>query len=336
MAGEALSSKNLSENILESGLAQVKPSSLWRDAWRRLLKNWEGVLGLVIILFFILVAVFASWLAPYPVTKSDVKNDHLPPFWVERSFVGKSGDLAHPLGTDRIGRDLLSWAIYGTRTSMMLGFVSAPLIALFGTLVGLIAGYAGGWVDNLLMRITDVFYAFPQLMITILVVIILRDTFLGEFLSGMLLLLIAFLLVGWAGAARLVRGSVLVVKNSEYIEAARCLGVPAPRLIFKHILPNCLGPLLIWTTLTIPQLILTEALLRYLNISPSPTYNPGAFFDASWGGMILEGRSIIHVNPTVVLIPAVCIGLISIAFTFLGDALRDALDPQYDRSRMKG
>ncbi len=306
---------------------QPRSGGLWRDAARSMLHNPEALIGMLIITLFLLAALLTEWIAPYPVREIHLKDDNLPPAWVTESRLGYQGKPNYLLGTDRMGRDLFSWALYGTRSSMLLGLISAPIIALIGLLLGLLAGYAGGWLDNLIMRITDVFYAFPTLMISILIVLALRDTPVGRFQHGLLLLLIAFIAVGWAGAARLVSGSVLAVKDAEYIQAAHALGVSASRLIFKHILPNVLAPLLVWVTLIIPQLILIEAVLGYLQINlGQPGYREG-FFDSSWGGMIREGRSFIHVQPTTILIPAVCIGLISIAFTFLGDALRDALDP---------
>lgn len=314
-----------------------RPAGIWNDAWRRLLHSPEGVIGLVIIVLFVLTAVFADQISLYPVREVHIKDMNRPPFWVELSKLGTEGKMEFPLGTDRMGRDLLSWAVHGTRSSLMIGLISAPIIALIGTLLGLISGYFGGWVDNLLMRITDVFYAFPTLMISILVVLALRDTEVGRFQNGFFLLIIAFVTVGWAGAARLVRGAVLSVKDTEFIEAARAIGVPTYRLIFKHILPNCMSPLLVWVTLIIPQLILTEAILGYLQINMGPASYREGFFDASWGGMIREGRSYIHVQPFTILIPAMCVGLVSIAFTFLGDALRDALDPQnYDAKSQFG
>lgn len=314
----------------------VRRVGIWVDAQRRLLHNPEGLFGLVVIVLMILVAIFAEWISPYPVREIHLGQTNLPPFWVERSKTGAQGTLEFPLGTDRLGRDLLSWAVMGTRTSMLLGLVSAPLIGLTGLVLGLLAGYAGGWVDNLLMRVTDIFYAFPTLMISILVILVLRDTPFGEFQNGLLLLFTAFLTFGWAGAARLVRAAVLSVKNAEYIEAAHALGIPGWRIIFRHIMPNCLAPLLVWVTLMVPQLILTEAVLGYLQINMGPVGYREAFFDTSWGGMIREGRSYIHIQPFTILIPASFVGLISIAFTFLGDALRDALDPVNLTPRGKG
>ncbi len=309
------------------------PSSLWQDAWRRLIRKPEAVFGLVVISLFLAIAIFAPWLAPYGLKDYHFELDNLPPFWVQKSLLGLRGDPRFLLGTDTLGRDLLSWGVYGARTSMLLGLISAPLIALFGTLVGLLAGYFGGRIDNWIMRITDVFYAFPPIMIYILIVLALRSTPSGKWLGGMFMMFVAFLSVGWVGAARMMRSTVLSVKNTEYIEAAHSIGAPPGRIIFRHILPNCLGPLLIWITLIIPQLILTEAVLGYLHISPGTGENASAFFLTSWGGMIMQGRPVVHVQPMVILIPAVCVGLISISFTYLGDALRDALDPQMRENR---
>lgn len=304
-----------------------------KNPWQRVLQNPEARIGISMIVLFVLVAIFADVLAPYPVRASHLQQSNLPPFWVQRSNLGYAGTTRFLLGTDRTGRDLLTWGMYGTRTSMLLGLVSAPLIGIFGMLVGLLAGYAGGWVDNWIMRVTDVFYAFPTLMIAIMVVFVLRNTPSGLWFGGLFMFFVAFLSVGWAGAARIMRGSVLMVKNTEFIEAARCIGVPAPRLIFRHIMPHCLGPLLVWVTLMVPQLILIEAVFGYLQINAGPAGYSEALLDTSWGGMIRQGRSLIHVQPVTVLIPAFGVGLISIAFTFLGDALRDAFDPQTKDSR---
>jgi ABC-type dipeptide/oligopeptide/nickel transport system permease subunit len=310
------------------GQRRTAASNIWKDAWRRLLRSPEALFGMGVILLFVLVAIFADWIAPYSIKEIHLGLTNLPPAWVEKSNLGFAGDIRFLLGTDRSGRDLLSWAIMGTRTSMLLGVISAPLIGLIGLIIGLIAGYSGGWLDNLIMRITDVFYSFPTLMITVLVVMVLRDTPVGQWQNGLAMLFIAFLSVGWVGAARLVRGSVLMIKDAEYMEAAHCLGVSGPRMIWKHVLPNCIGPLLVWVTIMVPQFILIEAVLGYLQINIGPAAYREAFLDTSWGGMIREGRSYIHVQPTTILIPAFCIGLVSVAFTCLGDSLRDALDPK--------
>ncbi len=300
---------------------------LWIDSWKRLRRNPEGIFGMVVIVIFVLLSILADQLAPYDLTYYNLKLENKPPVWVGVSALGTESDPRFLLGTDRNGRDLLSWGLLGIRTSMVLGLISAPLIGLVGMLIGALAGYAGGRTDQWIMRITDVFYAFPPIMMSVLVVLALRDTPSGRWVGGMFMLFVAFLAVGWVGAARLVRSSVLVVKNFEFIEAARSIGLTPARLLFRHILPNCLSPLIVWVTLMVPQIILTEAVLAYLRINPGPAGARDGFFATSLGGMILEGRSIIHFHPIVVLIPAICVGLLAIAFTFLGDALRDALDP---------
>lgn len=306
-------------------------SGLWFDTWRRLRRNPEAIFGLTVIAVFVLLSIFADALAPYDLTYYNLKLENKPPVWVGVSALGTESDPRFILGTDRNGRDLLSWGLLGIRTSMVLGLVSAPLIGLVGMLIGALAGYVGGRTDQWIMRITDVFYAFPPIMMSVLVVLALRDTPAGRWMGGMFMLFLAFLVVGWVGAARLVRSSVLVVKNLEYVEAARSIGLTPVRLVFRHILPNSLSPLIVWVTLMVPQIILTEAILAYLRINPGPAGAREGFFATSLGGMILEGRSIIHFHPIVVLIPAICVGLLAIAFTFLGDSLRDALDPSSRR-----
>ena len=302
-------------------------SGLWIDTWRRLRHNPEAIIGMAVIATFVLLSIFADALAPYDLTYYNLKMENKPPVWVGVSSFGTESDPRFILGTDRNGRDLLSWGLLGIRTSMVLGLISAPLIGLVGMLIGALAGYVGGRTDQWIMRITDVFYAFPPIMMSVLVVLALRDTPAGRWMGGMFMLFVAFLAVGWVGAARLVRSSILVVKNLEFVEAARSIGLTPARLLFRHILPNCLSPLIVWVTLMVPQIILTEAILAYLRINPGPAGARDGFFATSLGGMILEGRSIIHIHPIVVLIPAICVGLLAIAFTFLGDSLRDALDP---------
>jgi ABC-type dipeptide/oligopeptide/nickel transport system permease subunit len=316
---------------LEAEAFSPGSSGLWIDAWRRLRKNPEAVFGLTVIAIFILLSIFADQLAPYDLTYYNLKLENKPPAWVEVSALGTEGDPRFLFGTDRNGRDLLSWGLLGIRTSMVLGLVSAPLIGLVGMLIGALSGYIGGRTDQWVMRATDVFYAFPPIMMSVLVVLALRDTPAGRWMGGMFMLFVAFLAVGWVGSARLTRSSVLVVKRLEFVEAARSIGLTDARMLFRHILPNCLSPLIVWVTLMVPQIILTEAILAYLRINPGPAGAREGFFSTSLGGMILEGRYIIHFHPIVVLIPAICVGLLAIAFTFLGDALRDALDPSSRR-----
>jgi oligopeptide transport system permease protein len=210
----------------------------------------------------------------------------------------------------------------------VVGFVPTIIVLLLGTIIGMIAGYAGGRVDNFLMRFTDVMYAFPDLLFFIIIMISLRDTFIGNMANGMILLFGALALVGWVGVARLVRGQVLSLKEKEFVEAARCIGARDSRIMFRHILPNSLSPLIVTTAFAIPGFIITEATLSFLGIGLRPSTNPADFFLTSWGAMMLEGQVSINIQPWMLLTPAIMVSLTVLAFTFLGDGLRDALDPR--------
>jgi oligopeptide transport system permease protein len=235
------------------------------------------------------------------------------------------------LGTDTIGRDVLSRVIYGARVSMVVGITPVFIILLVGTGVGLVSGYLGGAVDNVMMRITDVFYAFPGLLLYIILMVTLRDAAIGRLLNGLFLLFVALAAVAWVGVARLVRGSVLSLKEKEFVEAARCIGVSDVRIMVRHIFPNTLSPIVVWMAFAIPRMIVAEAILGYLGIGLRPATDPKAFFITSWGVSMLEGRTAINIQPWILLVPSLCVGLVVLAFTFVGDGLRDALDP-----RMRG
>ena len=309
-----------------------RPSrSLWADAWQRLLRNKAAVLGMIIIATFILVAIFAPILAPHnPLQINDGKG-YLPPAWISRSAAGKVGDSEFLLGTDTIGRDVLSRVIYGARVSMVVGLTPVLIILIIGSAVGLVAGYVGGAVDNLLMRITDIFYAFPDLLLYIILMVSLRDTAVGRIFNGLFLLFLALAVVSWVGIARLVRGSVLSIREQEYIEAARSSGASGFRVMTRHIFPNALSPIIVWLAFAIPRMIIAEAILGYLGLGLRPSTDPEAFFITSWGVLMLEGQTAINIQPWILLVPSICVGLVVLAFTFLGDGLRDALDP-----RMRG
>jgi len=206
------------------------------------------------------------------------------------------------------------------------------VILLVGTIVGMVSGYFGGNLDNVLMRLTDVIYAFPDLLFFIIVMVALREQPIGRFMNGLFLLFMALAIVNWVGVARLVRGQVLSLKQKEFVEAARCIGVKDNRIMARHILPNCLGPLIVSAAFTIPGLIITEAILGYLGVGLRPaTELAGNYFITSWGVLLLDGAGAINSQPFILLAPALCIAIIVLAFTFLGDGLRDALDP-----RMRG
>ena len=317
--------------IAGTQLDVFRPSrSLGQEAWSRLLRNKASVLGMFIIAFFLFLAAFAPVIAPKDPLQLNAGKRFLPPPFYKGATKIKS-DPQFLLGTDSLGRDVLSRTIYGARVSMVVGFLPTIIILLVGTTIGMIAGYIGGRADNILMRLTDVIYAFPDLLFFIIVMVALRDTFIGQFMNGLVLLFAALAIVNWVGVARLTRGQVLSIKQKEYIEAARCIGVKDIRIMTRHILPNSLGPLIVSAAFQIPGLIITEAILGYLGIGLRPATDSHSFFVTSWGSLMLEGQTAINAQPFILLAPAICVALVVLAFTFLGDGLRDALDP-----RMRG
>ncbi len=227
--------------------------SLGREAWERLIRNRAAVAGMIIIGFFLLVAIFAPVIAPANPLKINDGKSYLPPPWF-KGQTAKVGEQEHFLGTDTLGRDVLSRTIYGARVSMVVAVIPTLIILIIGTTVGMISGYVGGRTDNVLMRITDVIYAFPDLLFFIIVMVALRDSPLGQMFNGMLLLFVAFAIVNWVSAARLTRGQALSLKNKEFVEASRSIGVKDSRIMTRHILPNSLSPLIVYSALLIPGL----------------------------------------------------------------------------------
>lgn len=277
---------------------------LWRDAWRRLLRNKLAVAGMVVIAIMILLAILAGVLAPYD---------------PNRLFPGQSyvrPNAQHWLGTDDVGRDVLSRLLYGARVSLAVGILVQGLILAIGVTLGGIAGFFGGRLDNWLMRFTDVFYAFPDLLFVIIITAAIGASFTN--------IVIAIGLVNWTDLARLVRGQLMTLRERDFVNAARSLGAPAPRIILQHLLPNAAGPIIVRVTYGIPAAIFTEAVLSFIGLGIRPP-------DASWGTMIERGNQAIFSAPHMVLFPALTIALTMLAFNFLGDGLRDALDPQNTR-----
>jgi ABC-type dipeptide/oligopeptide/nickel transport system permease subunit len=313
--------------VLTQALARP-PRSLWRDAWVRLLRNRAAILGSLIILFFLAVAILAPIIAPHNPLKIHDGKGYLPPAWVRESSTGKVGDRQFLLGTDNLGRDVLSRVIYGARVSMVVGFIPVTIILVVGVSIGLLAGYRGGRLDNLLMRFADIVYAFPDLLFFIIVMTALRDTKIGQLLNGLVLLFVALSIVNWVGVARLVRGQVLALKEKEFIEAARMVGVSSGQIMVRHILPNSLGPIIVSAAFSIPGMIITEAVLGYLGLGLRPATDPKAIFITSWGALLLEGQTAINAQPWLLLAPAICVALVVLAFNYVGDGLRDALDPR--------
>jgi oligopeptide transport system permease protein len=304
------------------------PRSLWGDAWHRLLRNKAAILGAVVILFFVVAALLAPLIAPHNPLKIYNGKGNLPPAWESRGPTGKAGESQFIFGTDSLGRDVLSRTIYGARVSLMVGLIPMTIILLIGVVIGLVAGYYGGAVDNGLMRFGDVIYAFPDLLFFVIVMAALRETPIGAAMNGLLLLFVSLSIVAWIGLARLVRGQVLSLKQKEFVEAGRMIGAGSTRIMWRHLLPNCLGPIIVYTAFRIPALIITEAILGYLGLGLRPSTDPRAAFITSWGSLLLDGQSSINSQPFLLLIPAICVALIVLAFNYVGDGLRDALDPR--------
>jgi oligopeptide transport system permease protein len=268
-----------------------------------------AVLGGAVVAALIMVALLADFIAPYSPTRQDYAAIFQPP-----------GGL-HPLGTDNLGRDQLSRLIYGARVAVAVGIFTQLVILAIGVPIGAVAALAGGRIDNLLMRFTDIVYAFPDLLLIILLSTVLRDNPLKSIWGGLLIIFFAIGVVNWVNIARLTRGQLLSLKERDFVEAARALGAGNTHIIVKHLLPNALGPIIVSVTFGIPQAIFTEATLSFLGIGITPP-NP------SWGSMIQDGYQAIFAYPYLVLFPALAIACTLLAFTFLGDGLRDALDPR--------
>jgi oligopeptide transport system permease protein len=288
----------------EARLPRRTSRGLWRDAWRRLTCNKLAMGGLVVICLLLLVAVFADLLAPYDPSRLFPGQSYAPP------------SAAHWLGTDDVGRDVLSRLIHGARVSLAVGVFAQIIILVIGLTIGGIAGFFGSRVDNYLMRFTDVFYAFPDLLFVIIITAALGASFVN--------ILIAIGLVNWTDLARLVRGQLMTLREREFVTAARSLGASSARIILQHLLPNAAGPIIVRVTYGVPQAIFTEAVLSFIGLGVRPPM-------ASWGTMIERGNQAIFSAPHMVLFPAIAIALTMLAFNFLGDGLRDALDPQNTR-----
>lgn len=294
-----------------------KQRSLWQDALYRLMRNKAAMLGVAVIVLAGLMAIFAQVIAPYDPIQQHAGKNVLEPVWGDQKYV----DPSFLLGTDQLGRDLLSRLIWSARVSMVVGFVPVALIFIIGVTVGMVAGYAGGAVDQLLMRITDVIYAFPDLLFLLIIMATLRGTDFGQIMGGLVLLFIGIAIVNWVGMARLMRGQVLSLKEKEFVEAARCIGASPARIVFRHLFPNAIAPAIVAVSFAIPGAMLTEATLSFIGIGVRPP-------TATWGVMINEGFVVFSTSPWPVMLPAFCIAIVMLSFTFLGDGLRDALDPR--------
>ena len=290
-------------------------TGLWSDAWVRFRRNPLAVAGLAVIVVMIVLAIGAR-LPSNPGGLWHVLHLTGDPVQQEVTNTYALPSLQHPLGTDVLGRDQLSRILYGASISLTIGIVVQFLILIIGGVIGMVAGYFGGWIDNLLMRFTDIMYAFPDLLLVLVFVAAFGPSFWSIF--------IALGLVYWVGLARLVRGQVLSIKEKEYVEAAIMTGTSPFKLIVKHLVPNSLGPVIVTLTFGIPAAIFTEAALSFLGIGIRPP-------EPSWGVMIEDGYAGIFADPRQVIFPGIAVALTMLSFTFVGDGLRDALDPRMRR-----
>jgi oligopeptide transport system permease protein len=276
--------------------------SLWSDAWRRLRRNRMAVAAGWFLGILALTAALAPVLPGLAdPTHQDLAKGATPP------------SLQHAFGTDELGRDLFSRVLHGGRISLLVGLVGTLVSLIIGVTWGAIAGYVGGKVDDFMMRVVDVLYALPYIFLVILLLVF--------FSKSLVMLFVALGLVQWLTMARIVRGQVLSLKHQTFVEAARALGASDGAILFRHIVPNTLGPVIVYTTLTVPAVILQEAFLSFLGLGVQPP-------DASWGTLVSDGARAIALFPWLVVFPGVAMSLTLLAFNFLGDGLRDALDPK--------
>jgi len=310
---------------------RVESQSQWALAWRRFKRNRAAVVSIFIILFYIVIAIVGPSIAPHSAVQDNSGMEYIPPFWRVKSPADKVQDPNFPLGTDQQGRDVLSRVIYGTRSSIAAGLVPVIFILLIGMGVGFLSGWSGGFVDNLIMRITDIFYAFPDVLFLILVMVTLGDSDLGKALNGLPLFLLALAVVSWTGLARQMRGSALALKGREFVEAARSSGASTWHIITRHIFPNSLSIIIVWSAFAIPRFIITEAILGYIGLGLKPSLTGKDFFVTSWGRLFLESYSVVGSQPDYLLFVGIVASILVIAFTFVGDGLRDALDPRMKR-----
>ncbi|MGY0372579.1 ABC transporter permease [Clostridium sp. JNZ J1-5] len=282
--------------------AILRPNmTYWQDAWRRLKQNKVAIFSMVLLSLIIVMCIIGPYITPHPYTEQILENINLKPskeYW---------------FGTDNLGRDLFSRLWIGGRVSIAIGVIGTIIEVIIGCIYGGISGYFGGRVDNVMMRIVEVLNSIPYMIVVILISI-----FLGK---GMIAMLIALCITGWTGMARMVRGQVMQLKQSEYVLAAQALGGSSSRIILKHLIPNTIGIIIVYMTFDIPGFIFAEAFLSFIGLGIQPP-------STSWGAMCSFGQSVMDFYPHELIFPAVAICLTMLAFNLLGDGLRDALDPK--------
>ncbi len=274
-------------------------ASLWHDAWLRLRKNRAAVTGGVVLVIMVVLAILTPWIAPYGYEAQNLDLGATPP------------SAAHWLGTDIFGRDLLTQILYGGRVSLAVGFIATAVALVIGVTWGAVAGYVGGRIDSVMMRFVDILYALPFMIFIILLMVV--------FGRNILLLFLAIGAVEWLTMARIMRTQVQSLRQQEFVEAAISLGLPPSAIIFKHIIPNALGPIIVYTTLTIPSVMLLEAFLSFLGLGIQPP-------QTSWGLLISYGAETMEEYPWLLIFPGMALTITLFSLNFLGDGLRDALD----------
>ncbi|TVQ81286.1 MAG: ABC transporter permease [Bradymonadales bacterium] len=308
-------------------------SSLWRDALKRLFKNKAAMAGLGFFVFMVFAALFGPLISPHSYEAQYDFRESQPPAVFDmdaferrtmtilvredyRSILGLNWNTRHWLGTDTLGRDMLARLLFGARVSLAIGFLAGIVSLVIGVLYGAIAGYLGGRLDNLMMRFVDTLYSLPYMFFVILLMALAGRSFV--------LLFVAIGAVSWLTTARIVRGQIISLKNSEFVEAALASGTGHWKIITRHLIPNTLGPIIVYFSLIVPRVILEESFLSFIGLGVQAPM-------ASWGLMVAEARGVVQLYPYIVLIPGITLTLTLFSLNFLGDGLRDALDP-----RLKG
>lgn len=304
-------------------------TSLWKDAMRRFRKNPFAMAGLILIVLLFLFAFLGPVFVPYDYDEFNRGEEDQGPI-IETADGQRVFNSAHPFGTDRFGRDLLVRNMYGAQISLSIGLLATAVTLIVGSIYGSISGFIGGRVDNVMMRIVDIIYSIPDLLIIILLSVTLRiplqnmmqeSAFFSSLGAPFFSMLIVFGLLYWVGMGRIVRGEVLRIKEQEYILAANALGASKSKIIRKHLLPNCIGPIIVTATLQIPAAIFTESFLSFIGLGISAPR-------ASLGSMVTDALQGVYSFPTRIIFPSIMIALIILAFNTVGDALRDVLDPR--------
>lgn len=282
--------------------AIVRPSlTYWQDVWRRLKENKLAMVGLTFVILITIIAIIGPLLSKYNYYSQDLDMANQPP------------SAAHWFGTDKFGRDIFVRILYGARISLAVGYAASILNIVIGILYGGIAGYFGGKIDNLMMRIVDILYSIPMMIYVILLMVI--------FGAGLKSIIIALAIAYWLTMARIVRGQIMSLKQQEFVLAAKTLGASSMRILLRHLIPNCMGPIIVTLTLSVPEAIFTESFLSFIGLGVSAP-------QASWGTLASEALEGFQLYPTQLFFPALAICLTILAFNLLGDGLRDALDPK--------